>query len=125
MTKSKDERIAELETEVAYLRNELGLSLAHDDIALVSERLDLTKHEADLLMMLHMAKGRVLSIPYLDEHLPEKFPPRDGNNAIRVHVHRIRRRMGAGSVETVGLLGYRISPESSLLVTNLLLREKS
>jgi len=67
----------------------------------------LTSHEFKLLSLLMQRKGEVLSRTELAEHLYPQDSDRD-SNTIEVFVGRLRKKLPAGSIETVRGLGYRL-----------------
>ncbi len=67
----------------------------------------LTSHEFMLLSLLMQRKGEVLSRTELSEHIYSHDSDRD-SNTIEVFVGRLRRKLPAGSIETVRGLGYRL-----------------
>ncbi|MCC7152621.1 MAG: response regulator transcription factor [Rubrivivax sp.] len=69
--------------------------------------LSLTSHEFKLLALLMQRKGEVLSRTELAEHIYAQDSERD-SNTIEVFVGRLRRKLPAGSIETVRGLGYRL-----------------
>ena len=69
--------------------------------------LQLTSHEFKLLSQLMQRKGEVLSRTELSEHLYPQDSDRD-SNTIEVFVGRLRKKLPAGSIETVRGLGYRL-----------------
>ena len=69
--------------------------------------LALTSHEFKLLQLLMQRKGEVLSRTELSEHLYPEGSDRD-SNTIEVFVGRLRKKLPAGSIETVRGLGYRL-----------------
>jgi len=69
--------------------------------------LQLTSHEFKLLSLLMQRKGAVLSRTELSEHLYPHDSDRD-SNTIEVFVGRLRKKLPAGSIETVRGLGYRL-----------------
>lgn len=69
--------------------------------------LALTSHEFKLLALLMQRKGEVLSRTELSEHLYAHDSDRD-SNTIEVFVGRLRKKLPAGSIETVRGLGYRL-----------------
>src|SRR5690606_28969736 len=76
--------------------------------ALVDGRpLTLTSHEFKLLSLLMQRKGEVLSRTELSEHIYPHDSDRD-SNTIEVFVGRLRKKLPAGSIETVRGLGYRL-----------------
>lgn len=71
------------------------------------EALTLTSHEFKLLALLMQRKGEVLSRTELAEHIYPQDEDRD-SNTIEVFVGRLRKKLPAGSIETVRGLGYRL-----------------
>ena len=69
--------------------------------------LQLTSHEFKLLSLLMQRKGEVLSRTELSEHIYPQDSDRD-SNTIEVFVGRLRKKLPAGSIETVRGLGYRL-----------------
>ena len=67
----------------------------------------LTSHEFKLLSLLMQRKGEVLSRTELSEHIYPHDSDRD-SNTIEVFVARLRKKLPAGSIETVRGLGYRL-----------------
>lgn len=70
---------------------------------------DLSRREQVLLQALLQSTGRVLS----GEQLKDAVYGLDGeveSNALNVHIHHLRRKLGNGIVETVRGLGYRLGP---------------
>ena len=69
----------------------------------------LTSHEFKILALLMQRVGEVLSRTELSEHLYPQDSERD-SNTIEVFVGRLRKKLPAGSIETVRGLGYRLVP---------------
>ncbi len=67
----------------------------------------LSVREFDLLALLLRQAGRVLSREQLESQLYAWGQEVD-SNAIEVHVHHLRRKLGAGLIETVRGVGYRV-----------------
>jgi len=68
----------------------------------------LTSHELRVLSYLMHHRGRVVSQAELTEHIYAQDFDRD-SNTVEVFIARLRRKLGASSIETVRGLGYRIS----------------
>lgn len=68
---------------------------------------DLSTREFDLLLALMLAAGRVLTRDTLEQQLYGWGREVD-SNSIEVHVHHLRRKLGAGVVDTVRGVGYRL-----------------
>lgn len=67
----------------------------------------LTSHEFRVLSYLMHHRGRVVSQAELIEHIYAQDFDRD-SNTVEVFIARLRRKLGASSIETVRGLGYRI-----------------
>ena len=67
----------------------------------------LTGHEYRVLSYLMHHRGRVVSPTELSDHIYSEGSDRD-SNTVEVFIARLRRKLGAGSIETVRSLGYRI-----------------
>jgi two-component system OmpR family response regulator len=67
----------------------------------------LTSHEFRVLSYLMHHRGRVVSQSELSDHIYAQDLDRD-SNTVEVFVARLRRKLGAGFIETVRGLGYRI-----------------
>lgn len=74
------------------------------------EAVPLTAHEYRVLAYLMLHKGKVVSRAELTEHVYAQDFDRD-SNTLEVFVGRLRRKLGAGLIETVRGLGYRV-PEA-------------
>lgn len=81
--KSLEQRVEELEEEVAYLRRELGLSVEASKVGFLRS-LGVTRAEARVLLVLHAAQGRTLSIFQIAD--AAGYSP-DG---IKIHISRLR-----------------------------------
>lgn len=67
----------------------------------------LTAREFDLLQMLLDATGRVLTRRVLEEQL-YAWGEAVGSNALEVHIHHLRRKLGANLIRTVRGVGYLV-----------------
>jgi two-component system, OmpR family, response regulator len=67
----------------------------------------LTSHELRVLSYLMHHRGRVVSQSELTEHIYAQTFDRD-SNTVEVFIARLRRKLGAATIETVRGLGYRI-----------------
>jgi DNA-binding response OmpR family regulator len=65
----------------------------------------LSSREFDLLHALMLNAGRVLSREQLEQHL-YSWGQEVESNAVEVHVHHLRRKLGAGLIQTVRGVGY-------------------
>ncbi len=69
----------------------------------------LSTREFDLLQALLLNAGRVLSREQLEQHL-YRWGHEVESNAIEVHIHHLRRKIGSGLIETVRGVGYIVMP---------------
>ena len=86
---------------------EFVLEPAARQVSLAGVPVALSAREFDLLQLLLRQAGRVLSREQLEAGLYAWGQEVD-SNAIEVHVHHLRRKLGAGVVETVRGVGYRV-----------------
>ncbi len=70
---------------------------------------DLSRREQALLQALLNNQGRVLSSEQLKDAV-YGFADDVESNALNVHIHHLRRKLGNGIVKTVRGLGYRLGP---------------
>jgi two-component system OmpR family response regulator/two-component system response regulator QseB len=71
--------------------------------------IQLSTREFDLLQALVMSAGRVLSREQLEQHM-YRWGHEVESNTIEVHIHHLRRKMGAGLIDTVRGVGYIVMP---------------
>lgn len=69
----------------------------------------LSTREFDLLQALMMNAGRVLSREQLEQHM-YRWGHEVESNTIEVHIHHLRRKIGAGLIDTVRGVGYIVMP---------------
>jgi two-component system OmpR family response regulator len=72
----------------------------------------LTSHEFRVLSYLMHHRGKVVSQTELSDHIYAEDADRD-SNTVEVFIARLRRKVGASSIETVRGLGYRMAGEQS------------
>jgi two-component system OmpR family response regulator len=80
-------------------------------VTLDGQPVKLTGHELRVLSYLMHHGGRVVSQSELVEHIYAQTFERD-SNTVEVFIARLRRKLGASTIETVRGLGYRIGTES-------------
>jgi two-component system OmpR family response regulator len=80
-------------------------------VSLSGAPVKLTSHEFRVLSYLMHHSGRVVSRTELVDHIYAQDFDRD-SNTVEVFIARLRRKLGAASIETVRGLGYRI-PDAS------------
>jgi len=71
----------------------------------------LSTREFDLLHALMLNAGRVLSREQLEQHLYSWGQEVD-SNAVEVHIHHLRRKLGADAIRTVRGVGYLVPREA-------------
>lgn len=78
------------------------------------EPVALSTREFDLLHALLLNAGRVLSREQLEQHL-YAWGRDVESNVVEVHVHHLRRKLGAGLIQTVRGVGYLLPREAGSL----------
>ena len=84
---------------------EVALDPAARQVWRGGEPVALSVREFDLLHVFMLQAGRVLSRDQLEQHL-YKWGSEVSSNAVEVHVHNLRRKLGAELIETVRGVGY-------------------
>jgi two-component system OmpR family response regulator len=79
-------------------------------VSVAGKPVKLTGHEFRVLSYLMHQRGRVVSQGELQEHIYALGSDRD-SNTVEVFVARLRRKLGARSIQTVRGLGYRVGGE--------------
>ena len=85
--------------------------MAVNSTAVDGAAVKLTGHEFRVLSYLMHQQGRVVSQGELTEHIYAQDFDRD-SNTVEVFIGRLRRKLGAATIETVRGLGYRMGPAS-------------
>jgi len=80
-------------------------------VTLEGTEVKLTSHEFRVLSYLMHHKKRLVSQSELTEHIYSQDFDRD-SNTVEVFIARLRRKLGAGFIETVRGLGYRMKVDS-------------
>jgi DNA-binding response OmpR family regulator len=112
---SPQERIAELEAEVAYYRSEHHIS--EDELAAerVRKAFRLSPQAARVLLAIYGVGDRLASWHFLDQAAPEtKVSERlDPYRQVQVRICNIRKVLGGRhTIENVWGTGYRLTPET-------------
>ena len=92
---------------------ELVLDPAARSVTLAGSAVALAAREFDLLQALMLNAGRVLSREQLEQHL-YSWGQEVESNAIEVHVHHLRRKLGNALIQTVRGVGYVLTREARL-----------
>jgi len=86
----------------------LRLDPGRGEVSLHGRPVVLSRRELALLAALLHARGRILSVDQLKDSL-YGFSEEIESNALNVHIHHLRRKLGAGLIETVRGVGYRFN----------------
>lgn len=93
-----------------YSCGEIEIDLAHHMASLAGESVELTAREWAILEPLVLHPGAVLSRAQLEDKL-FGWDREIASNAIEVHIHGIRKKLGSGSIQNIRGLGYRVPKE--------------
>lgn len=85
----------------------LEIDLSTRTVLRAGRRVDLTQREWALFEALVQRPGQVISKAQLEDRL-YAFGAEVESNTIEVHVSRLRKKLGAGAVETLRGMGYRL-----------------
>jgi two-component system OmpR family response regulator len=80
-------------------------------VTVAGQPVRLTSHEFRVLSYLMHNRGKVVSQAELNEHIYAENLDRD-SNTVEVFIGRLRRKLGAASIETVRGLGYRMDDQA-------------
>lgn len=95
------DRLADLEVENAWLREQLGTR--NDQVGAIRTATGLEQQNALVLSMLYAARDRWVLADWLDSALPLYYTDRRIRKNIHVYVHRIRKALGGKwAIETRG-----------------------
>lgn len=86
----------------------LRLDPSSGEVSLHGKSVVLSRRELALLAALLQAHGRILSSDQLKDSL-YSFNEEIESNALNVHIHHLRRKLGPNLIETVRGVGYRFS----------------
>ena len=87
----------------------LRLNPATHEARLRGAPIELSAKEFALLQALIEKPGAVLSRQQLEEKL-YGWGDEVGSNAVEVHIHNLRRKLGAGAIRNIRGVGYRVEP---------------
>ncbi len=87
---------------------EVTLDPAARLVTLAGQPVVLSTREFDLLHALMLNAGRVLSREQLEQHL-YSWGHEVESNAVEVHIHHLRRKLGAGLILTLRGVGYTVA----------------
>jgi len=89
------------------VHGELVVDPAAHSVLRAGQAVELTPREFALLQVLLESRGRVLSRQQLEARL-YNWQDAVGSNAVEVHVHHLRRKLGEGLIQTLRGVGYFI-----------------
>jgi two-component system OmpR family response regulator/two-component system response regulator QseB len=92
--------------------HDVVLDPAARTVTRAGEPVALSTREFDLLHALLLNAGRVLTREQLEQHL-YAWGQEVESNAVEVHVHHLRRKLGAGLIQTVRGVGYLLPREAA------------
>ncbi|MDE2607483.1 MAG: winged helix-turn-helix domain-containing protein [Burkholderiales bacterium] len=90
---------------------DIELDPAARSVRLDGQPVQLATREFDLLYALMLNAGRVLTREQLEQHL-YSWGREVESNAIEVHIHHLRRKLGPGRIQTVRGVGYTLLREA-------------
>lgn len=79
------------------------------------EEVDLTRSEMNLLLGLSDGLPKTYEEAYLSMHKGESFFPKDFSNIIRVHLYRVRMKLGQEAVVPLRGYGYKLGESVEVL----------
>lgn len=92
------------------VHGELVIDPAARTVLRAGQAVELAPREFTLLLLLLESRGRVLSRQQLEARL-YNWQDAVGSNAVEVHVHHLRRKLGEGLIQTMRGVGYFIPRE--------------
>ncbi|WP_411879588.1 response regulator [Polaromonas sp. YR568] len=92
------------------VHGELVIDPAARTVLRAGQVVELAPREFGLLLLLLESRGRVLSRQQLEARL-YNWQDAVGSNAVEVHVHHLRRKLGEGLIQTMRGVGYFIPRE--------------
>lgn len=109
---------AELQNEIAYYKAELGLQVASAHLDRVRRALKVSPAETHILLALHAAKGRIVSLPQLLATMPPRYGDGEDRNwdNVKTHISRARKTLGPGVIKNVWGAGYRLTDAGLAIV---------
>jgi two-component system OmpR family response regulator/two-component system response regulator QseB len=105
-------RRAHGQTQELLRAQDVELSPAERVVRQAGVPVALSTREFDLLHALMLNAGRVLSREQLEQHL-YRWGDEVESNAVEVHVHHLRRKLGSALIHTVRGVGYLLPRESA------------
>ena len=99
-------------TEVLRAWGGVTLDASARSVAKDGQAVTLSTREFDLLQAMVLNAGRVLSREQLEQHL-YAWGQEVESNAIEVHIHHLRRKLGSDLIQTVRGVGYVLRKEDN------------
>ncbi|MCS6810720.1 MAG: response regulator transcription factor [Tepidimonas sp.] len=90
----------------------LAIDPLRREVRLGGHAIDLTPREFDLLHVLAQRPGVVRSLDWLHDRLYDDHDV-PASNAVQVHLHHLRRKLGAAWIENIRGVGYRFRPDGT------------
>lgn len=97
--------------ELLHAQN-VSLDTAARVVTVANEAVTLSAREFDLLHALILNAGRVMSREQLEQHL-YSWGQEVESNAIEVHIHHLRKKLGASLIQTVRGIGYMLTKDET------------
>lgn len=94
-------------TEPSVTIGPLAITLATRQVTLEGDEIELSRREFAVLEVLVRQPGHVISRAQIEEAI-YGWQEEVGSNAVEVHIHKLRGKLGPKFVETVRGVGYRI-----------------
>jgi two-component system response regulator QseB len=88
----------------------ISLNPASHEVLFDNTVVDLSQREFSLLQLLIESSGHVLSRDYLEEHI-YGWNKDIESNALEVHIHHLRKKLGNSFIQTIRGVGYIIQKE--------------
>lgn len=99
-------------TEVLRAWGGVNLDVSARSVSKDGQAVTLSTREFDLLQAMVLNAGRVLSREQLEQHL-YAWGQEVESNAIEVHIHHLRRKLGSDLIQTVRGVGYLLRKEDN------------
>jgi len=97
--------------ELLHAQN-VSLDTAARVVTVANEPVTLSAREFDLLHALILNAGRVMSREQLEQHL-YSWGQEVESNAIEVHIHHLRKKLGTSLIQTVRGIGYMLTKDET------------
>jgi two-component system response regulator QseB len=93
-------------SDETLVHNGLSINLKTREVEFDHQRIDLSRREYSLLLYFTERSGRVITRRQLEEALYEKDDNPE-SNALEVHVHSLRKKLGKAFIRTIRGVGYQ------------------